>query len=172
MPLYFAYGSNINSDQMKSRCPNAQNRGVGILPDHQLEFSIPSKKDPGHFVANIRRATGASVHGRIWLLTDPDLDYLDALELCFPQEKLEAMSRDLQVPIDELFDPATRAMQYRREVHEAVYRATGEPVQCHVYIGNATNPHGKPSTGYWDIIAKGAQECDIPLDPLLLNHYA
>ncbi len=36
--LYFAYGSNINLDQMAQRCPEAEVVGPVTLPDHELLF--------------------------------------------------------------------------------------------------------------------------------------
>lgn len=40
MRYYFAYGSNLNLEQMKTRCKNAIKVGKGILPDYELEFRV------------------------------------------------------------------------------------------------------------------------------------
>ena len=40
MKYYFAYGSNLNLEQMKTRCENAIKVGKGILPDYELEFRV------------------------------------------------------------------------------------------------------------------------------------
>ena len=37
-PLYFAYGSNINLDQMQYRCPDATVRGQAVLDNYDLRF--------------------------------------------------------------------------------------------------------------------------------------
>ena len=36
--LYFAYGSNIDLEQMARRCPAAQVVGPGILENYELAF--------------------------------------------------------------------------------------------------------------------------------------
>ena len=36
--LYLAYGSNLNVEQMKRRCPGAKILGTAILPDYELLF--------------------------------------------------------------------------------------------------------------------------------------
>jgi hypothetical protein len=41
--LYFAYGSNMDPDQMMERCPDAKLNGLGYLPDHILCFPRRSK---------------------------------------------------------------------------------------------------------------------------------
>ena len=37
-PLYFAYGSNINLDQMRYRCPDATVYGQAVLDNYDLRF--------------------------------------------------------------------------------------------------------------------------------------
>ena len=37
-PLYFAYGSNINLDQMQYRCPDATVYGQAVLDNYDLRF--------------------------------------------------------------------------------------------------------------------------------------
>jgi hypothetical protein len=43
--LYFAYGSNMNWQQMQDRCPSARFFGVALLPDHKLAFTRESDLD-------------------------------------------------------------------------------------------------------------------------------
>jgi hypothetical protein len=40
--LYFAYGSNMNWEQMKTRCPSARFVAVALLPDYKLAFTRKS----------------------------------------------------------------------------------------------------------------------------------
>lgn len=42
--LYFAYGSNMNWDQMRERCPSSRFLGIAALPDHRLAFTRGSPK--------------------------------------------------------------------------------------------------------------------------------
>ena len=45
--IYFAYGSNLDFVQMRSRCPSAQFVAVAKLPDHQLAFTRRVGITPG-----------------------------------------------------------------------------------------------------------------------------
>ena len=38
--LYFAFGSNLDPDQMRARCPAHQVVGMAVLRDHKLIFPI------------------------------------------------------------------------------------------------------------------------------------
>ena len=64
--LYFAYGSNINLDQMSYRCPAAQVVGPVTLDGYELLFR-------GSGVATIGPKEGAVVHGLLWKIT-PDCE--------------------------------------------------------------------------------------------------
>ena len=64
--LYFAYGSNINLDQMAYRCPDAEVVGPVTLEGWELLFR-------GSGVATIGQKDGSTVHGLLWQLT-PDCE--------------------------------------------------------------------------------------------------
>lgn len=64
--LYFAYGSNINLDQMAHRCPDATPLGMVTLPNYELRFR---RNNAGRGVATIARCRGAEVCGLLWRLT-------------------------------------------------------------------------------------------------------
>ena len=68
--LYFAYGSNINLDQMAYRCPNATVIGPVTLEGYELTFR---GRTDGNGVANIEPKEGASVPGVLWRIT-PDCE--------------------------------------------------------------------------------------------------
>lgn len=68
--LYFAYGSNINLDQMAYRCPNATVIGPVTLEGYELTFR---GRADGSGVANIELKQGASVPGLLWTIT-PDCE--------------------------------------------------------------------------------------------------
>ena len=38
MKYYIAYGSNLNTEQMRWRCPTARKLTVGEIKDYRLEF--------------------------------------------------------------------------------------------------------------------------------------
>ena len=75
--LYFAYGSNINLDQMAHRCPNASVMGPVTLENYELLFR---GNNAGHGVATIAPKEGSTVHGLLWQIT-PDCEWsLDRYE--------------------------------------------------------------------------------------------
>ncbi len=72
--LYFAYGSNINLEQMAQRCPNAVPVMPVVLRGHALAFR-------GHGgVATVLPKAGSSVPGLLWDLTPECERALDRYE--------------------------------------------------------------------------------------------
>ena len=71
--LYFAYGSNINLDQMSYRCPDACVVGPASLENYELLFRR------GGF-ATIAPREGGKVHGLLWSLTPECERSLDRYE--------------------------------------------------------------------------------------------
>lgn len=69
--IYFAYGSNLNLDQMEYRCPNAKQIGPAILYNWKLAFRGP---------LDIEKAKGHQVPGFLFKITDTDLEALDRYE--------------------------------------------------------------------------------------------
>ena len=69
---YFAYGSNLNFEQMAYRCPEATVVGTAKLDDYELAFRR------GYLT--ILPKEGASVEGLIWSITDHDESQLDCYE--------------------------------------------------------------------------------------------
>ncbi|WP_225888667.1 gamma-glutamylcyclotransferase family protein [Myxococcus xanthus] len=77
--LYFAYGSNLDRAQMRTRCPNATVEARATLPGHTLVFGGYSRRWGGA-VASLQRVRGAHVEGLLYRLTPRDLRALDAFE--------------------------------------------------------------------------------------------
>lgn len=71
--LYFAYGSNINLNQMDYRCPDAAVVGPVTLENYELLFRR------GGF-ATIAPREGGKVHGLLWSLTPECERSLDRYE--------------------------------------------------------------------------------------------
>jgi hypothetical protein len=73
MPLYFAYGANIDRDAMAGRCPRSRPLGVARLMRHRLavmrEGWLTIVRDPS-----------ARVHGVLWDLALADIAALDRFE--------------------------------------------------------------------------------------------
>ena len=77
--LYFAYGSNLDDDQMRSRCPSARVVARAVLPNYALAFGGFSHRWGGA-VASVVRAKGARVEGLLYELNEGDLRALDRFE--------------------------------------------------------------------------------------------
>jgi hypothetical protein len=73
MPLYFAYGANMDPAQMVARCPRSTPLGLARLMRHRLavmrEGWLTVVRDPR-----------AAVHGVLWDLALPDVPALDRFE--------------------------------------------------------------------------------------------
>ena len=69
---YFAYGSNLNFDQIAYRCPEATVVGTAKLDGYELAFRR------GYLT--ILPKEGATVEGLIWSITDHDESQLDCYE--------------------------------------------------------------------------------------------
>lgn len=83
--LYFAYGSNINLDQMAQRCPDAQVVGPVTLENYELLFRGNLR---GAGVATIAPREGSTVHGLLWNITpecERSLDYYEGYCEARPQ---------------------------------------------------------------------------------------
>ncbi len=74
---YFAYGSNINLDQMACRCPDAQVVGPVVLENYKLLFRGNAR---GTGVATIQPHKGRKVYGLLWRITPACESSLDGYE--------------------------------------------------------------------------------------------
>ena len=74
--LYAAYGSNLNLEQMKFRCPYALPLGTAELQDHRLMF----RGGNGSAVATVEPTKGESVPVLLWEITPRDEEALDRYE--------------------------------------------------------------------------------------------
>jgi len=65
--LYFAYGANLNPDQMyRERCPGSHFLCRGLLEGHRLVFN--SRSSQGGGIAGLERSPGDSVWGVVYCL--------------------------------------------------------------------------------------------------------
>lgn len=62
--LYVAYGSNLNKQQMKGRCPDAKFVGTGVIENYELQFK--GSLYGAH--ATIAPKEGASVPVGLWTI--------------------------------------------------------------------------------------------------------
>ena len=73
---YIAYGSNLNLEQMKHRCPTAQLKGKAVLKDYRLRFY----GSPDNSVATVEPHEGSKVPVLVWLVFTDDEERLDIYE--------------------------------------------------------------------------------------------
>jgi hypothetical protein len=73
MPLYFAYGSNMDAGAMARRCPRSKALGLARLERHRLALMRE-----GWLTAV--RAPSSAVHGVLWDLALSDIAALDRYE--------------------------------------------------------------------------------------------
>lgn len=77
--FYFAFGSNLDRQQMKQRCPDSTLVARAILPNHAIGFTGYSGRWGGA-VATVVEKRGAETEGLLYELTDEDLLLLDGYE--------------------------------------------------------------------------------------------
>lgn len=73
MPLYFAYGSNMDLSALRTRCPKARPRGPACLPRHRFVIMANGW-------ASVVRDPRASMHGLLFDLALSDVPALDRYE--------------------------------------------------------------------------------------------
>ncbi|MGL4438401.1 MAG: gamma-glutamylcyclotransferase family protein [Bosea sp. (in: a-proteobacteria)] len=73
MPLYFAYGANMDRDAMATRCPSSRPLGRAKLARHRFIITRDG-------YASVLRDPRAMVHGVIWDLALSDMRALDKFE--------------------------------------------------------------------------------------------
>src|SRR2546426_10605923 len=77
MPVYFAYGSNMDSNHMVKRAPGARPAGPARLDGFRLEFSVFSNEWQGG-AANLELDPEAHVWGVLWDVPEEEVGGLDA----------------------------------------------------------------------------------------------
>jgi gamma-glutamylcyclotransferase len=86
--LYFAYGSNLDAEQMRARCPTARGLGRARLAGHHLAFSHYSTRWGGG-AADVVRDAGAAVWGVVYEMGPEDFARLDRFESGYERVGLE-----------------------------------------------------------------------------------
>ncbi len=77
--FYFAFGSNLDRQQMQHRCPSSKLVAAATLPNHVIGFTGFSGRWGGA-VATVAERRGVSTEGLLYKLTDEDLASLDCFE--------------------------------------------------------------------------------------------
>ena len=121
--MYFAYGSNMNLDQMAYRCPAAEAVCTAKLEGYELFFA----GRPGNGIAGIRPKQGGAVEGVLWKLTqacEKSLDHYEGFPVLYGKETVcvrgsdgtehRVMAYTMQKPYSRI--PAMPSMGYLAEI--------------------------------------------------------
>jgi hypothetical protein len=132
--LYVAYGSNLNKQQMKGRCPDAKFVGTGVIENYELQFK--GSLYGAH--ATIAPKEGASVPVGLWTIQSRDESRLDMYE-------------------------GYRKTGYRYYDKEQVRvnMTNGGSVIGMVYIMDQKMDFGQPTPGYYDTVREGYANCGL-----------
>jgi len=145
--LCFAYGSNMNWDQMQDRCRSAQFLGVALLRDHRLAFTrysdSPSRKCG---VADALYEKGAEVWGVVYEIPDTEIAILDRCEGFRPGRELRENA------------------YIREERHVCRDGDEQRPLLVQVYFANQQQNPPRPSAEYKKLIVEGAEWWHLPSD--------
>jgi len=80
MLKYFAYGSNMNPERMKTRQIFFTQRKRAILRGYRLDFNKIASRNPEEGYANIVEDESATVEGTLYDISDLDISKLDVYE--------------------------------------------------------------------------------------------
>ncbi len=143
--LYFAYASNLDPDQMQSRCPGAIVVGLAALRDHRLVFPLYSNSWGGG-VSSFQPAHGDTVWGLLFEVSEEHIRALDVFEgYRGPGDQHNVYDRD-QVTVELV-----------RSDDGSIPRR----VRASAYVARPSNP-SPPSRRYLDTILRGARHHRLP----------
>lgn len=139
---YFAYGSNLDPEQMTERCPSAAFLHRALLPDHELAFTRWSTRRRCG-VADVVPSPGGRVWGVVYTMSEADGRRLDEFEGYVPGRK-----RNGYAPVD-------RTVWIDGDPSRPLAVATYEVVE------RAPTPFA-PSADYLGHLVRGASHWGLP----------
>ena len=137
--LYVAYGSNLNMEQMKGRCPGSVFLGTGVIENYELQFK--GSLHGAH--ATIAPKEGAAVPVGLWMIGRVDEMNLNHYEGYRP-----------------------KGYCYYDKEQIPVKMANGKTVTGMVYIMDRMKDFGIPSPSYYHTVRQGYLDCKLDLDVL------
>jgi len=143
--IYFAYGANIDPQQMRLRCRRGRPLGSARLDGYRLCFPRYSFIRQSA-VASIEKASDESVWGALYEIENADLSRLDSCEGYY-------------LASDPAGNPFNR-------VDVETYDLDGRRMEAFTYVANAMAYAGEPSHGYLSQLARCGRALDFPEDYL------
>ncbi len=132
---YFAYGSNMNAAQFRSRAGQVLAEQKARLENYELVFNKKSRG--GSATSNIRPAPGKTVYGVLYQIRDAAFRNLDRFE---------------GVP------------QHYRRIEVTVTDGAGKKIPAQVYIATKVENGLRPAPHYLQSILDGAAEHGLPAE--------
>lgn len=139
--FYFAYGSNMDWDQMKERCPSARFVGSAVLRDYRLAFTRRSM-NRGCGVSDAVPDEGKAVWGVVFEIHDADTGRLDVAEGYRPGR--------------------TKNSYWRKECHVFVNGDEKQPMIVMTYFGDPQENPPPPNSNYKNLLVSGARRWKLP----------
>jgi len=137
---YFAYGSNMEHNQMTTRCGTGYKFISNVyLKNYEFRYDGYSVQRKGA-VANVINATKKEVWGGLFEISQQCLSQLDKYE--------------------GFHGKGSPNNSYDREAME-VHDTAGKAYVAFVYFRTGKK-EGKPSNDYRDAVLRGAHDCDLP----------
>jgi|SRR5579872_3603852 len=143
--LYFAYGSNMEWSQMRSRCPSAKFVSAAKLPDFRLAFTRRSKQRSCG-VSDVVADKAESVWGVVYEIADTEIALLDSFEGFRPGRERKENS------------------YVREERHVFRDGNQKQPLLASIYLGNPQENPPLPNEDYKKLLVKGAEQWNLPPD--------
>ena len=141
--IYFAYGANIDPQQMRLRCRRGRSLGPARLDGYRLCFPRYSFIRQSA-LASIEKALEESVWGALYDVDEPDLMRLDVCEGYY-------------VASDPAGNPANR-------IPVDAWDRDGIRAEAFTYVANPMAYAGEPSHGYLSQLARCGRALDFPED--------
>lgn len=134
MSLYnFSFGSNMSSQRLLARLPNAKRIGTAVLQGYELTFDMYFNDGSGKCSISPSDAEDALVYGVVYQISDAEKVILDGIE-------------------GKGYDC----------VNITVKLLSGEDVNAHCYIANTHDSEALPYDWYIKHVHRGALEAGVP----------
>jgi len=143
--LYFAYGSNLDPEQIEERCPSNQFKCLALLPGFRLAFTRYSESRRSWVADVVEDDASPGVWGVVYDISKEDLKRLDACEGYHGKGKNNAYDR----------------------CGTSVFMSGGEdrPLGVLIYIvSKKSDKEHSPSEDYLCHIISGAEHWELPKD--------
>jgi gamma-glutamylcyclotransferase len=132
---YFAYASNMNGEQFRTRAGEVAEEKNGKLENYEIVFNRRARG--GSATANIRQAPGKAVYGVLYRIAETAFRTLDRFQ---------------------------GAPEHYRRIEVSVTDSAGNRVPAQVFIATKVDKGLRPAPHYLQAILQGAEEHQLPAD--------